>query len=108
VLKKGGKIRAGFNNPAIYMFDMDLRAQGILQVKYPIPYSDTEHLEKDKLAKMIEESQPLEFGHSLEQQIGGICKAGFLIDGFWEDRWNGKLLEDKYFASFYAVSAVKP
>lgn len=107
VLKKGGRMLAGFNNPILYAFNPELRDKGILQVKYSIPYSDAEHLEKDKLEKMIAECQPIEFSHSLEAQIGGICKAGFVISGFYEDTGNGKYLEDKFMSIFIAVSAVK-
>ena len=40
VLAKGGVLMSGFMNPVFYMFDEELEKQGVLQVKYPLPYSD--------------------------------------------------------------------
>ncbi|MFA5451160.1 MAG: class I SAM-dependent methyltransferase [Dehalococcoidales bacterium] len=40
VLKSGGTLIAGFCNPIMYMFDLKLEQQGILQVKYAVSYSD--------------------------------------------------------------------
>jgi hypothetical protein len=34
----------------------------------------------------VERGDPLEFSHTLEDQIGGQIDAGFVIAGFYEDR----------------------
>jgi ubiquinone/menaquinone biosynthesis C-methylase UbiE len=42
VLRKGGTLLAGFVNPAIYIFDLDLADRtGELRVAYQLPYADT-------------------------------------------------------------------
>jgi hypothetical protein len=38
------------------------------------------------VARQIERGEPLEFSHTLEDQIGGQIEAGFAIVGFYEDR----------------------
>ncbi|WP_256972878.1 hypothetical protein [Clostridium botulinum] len=47
-------------------------------IKYSIPYSPLSTLSEEELNKFLEEEQVLEFGHSLEQQIGGQIEAGFM------------------------------
>ena len=49
---------------------------------------------------------PLEFSHSLEDQIGGQLEAGFILVGFYEDQQNSPL--GKYMPGYYATRAVKP
>ncbi len=87
VLRHGGALLAGFMNPAIFIFDLELADDhGILEVKYSLPYSDLESASEDKRRRYVERGWPLEFSHTLEDQIGGQTDAGFLIAGFYEDR----------------------
>ena len=107
VLKKGGSMISGFTNPLLYLIDMDLEAEGILQITRSLPYSDVEQLNEKALRKLIDSNEPLEFGHTLEQLIGGQIAAGFVIAGFYEDDWGGKYPMDKHTPSFIATRAVK-
>ncbi len=50
--------------------------------------------------------EPLVFGHTLEEQIGGQLEAGFLITGFYEDRDESRLAQK--LPLFIATRAVKP
>jgi SAM-dependent methyltransferase len=87
VLRPGGALLTGFMNPVFYIFDRRLMDdRGILQVRHSIPYSDLIALTPAELAELIEHKWPLEFGHSLEDQIGAQISAGFRITGFYEDR----------------------
>jgi SAM-dependent methyltransferase len=107
VLKPGGRLLSGFMNPVFYIFDRDLMdADGILQVKYPLPYSDLTSISPDKLQKYMDSGWPLEFGHTLEAQIGGQIKVGFIIDGFYEDRDPRSKL-DRYMPIYIATRAFK-
>lgn len=108
VLVKGGVLISGFMNPVNYLFDMDeLYKNKKLIVRYKIPYSDIQQLDKKRLKEYLEDNEPLEFGHSLEQQIGGQIKAGFSIYGFYEDNSGGKDILDEYISTFIATMAVK-
>jgi len=111
VLRSGGSLLAGFNNPAVYLFDYELADRtGILQVKYQLPYSDAVDLDADELRQRIEKLEPLEFSHTLEEQIGGQLEAGFIITGLFEDRQDeetGELLA-RYMPTCIATRAVKP
>jgi SAM-dependent methyltransferase len=107
VLRRGGSLLAGFANPVRYLFDAKKADSGEFVVRHPLPYSDVASLPKEELAELLEKHEPLEFGHSLEDQIGGQIEAGFLVNGFYEDRWPGDPL-DRYFPPFIATRAVKP
>jgi SAM-dependent methyltransferase len=107
VLRPGGALLAGFMNPAFYIFDRDqMDEQGILQVKYTLPYSDLTSVAPEKLARYLEQGWPLEFGHTLEEQIGGQLEAGFVLTGFYEDRDPRSVLDD-YMPVYLATRAVK-
>ena len=107
VLKKNGRLLAGFCNPVMFIFDIDAwEKKKELNLKYKIPYSDLEQLPKEELQMRIERKEPLEFGHSLDDQIGGQIKVGFSIHGFFEDYWDDDFL-DPYIKSFVATLAVK-
>ncbi len=107
VLRTGGVLLAGFMNPVFYIFDRDLLdEQGILQVRYPLPYSDLESLPPEKLQRTLDQGWPLEFGHTLTDQIGGQLDAGFVLTGFYEDRDPRSALDD-YLPVYIATRAVK-
>lgn len=111
VLRHGGTLLAGFTNPFAYLFDQDLiERENILQVKHSIPYSDVESLPEERLRRHLEEHIPLEFSHTLDDQIGGQIAAGFSITGFFEDRFDegeDDLLSE-YVPFFISTRALKP
>ena len=108
VLKVGGSLLSGFCNPLIFLFDHHLAHEGQLQVRHSIPYSDVDSLSTEEREKLIEEGEPLCFGHSLQDQIGGQILAGFAITGFYEDFWkDDREPLDRYIASFIATRATK-
>jgi SAM-dependent methyltransferase len=111
VLRKGGVMVAGFNNPAVYLFEYDaVERTGSLEVKYTLPYSDIEHLTEEQQRRWAEAGRPLEFSHTLEDQIGGQIAAGFVITGFYEDRDPDEQDNplSKFMPVFIATRALKP
>ena len=66
-----------------------------------------EQLTPEELQQKIKDQQPLEFGHSLEAQIGGQIQAGFLICGFYEDSFGNDLL-DLHIDTYIATRAIRP
>jgi SAM-dependent methyltransferase len=111
VLRRGGVLLAGFNNPAIYLFDYELAdREGILQVKYALPYSDLTSLSAEERERTMETGAPLEFSHSLEDQIGGQLHAGLLLTDLFEDGYADEADEllTHYMPPFIATRAIKP
>lgn len=111
VLRHGGVLLSGFNNPAYYLFDYQFaEGTGILQVKHKLPYSDETSLTAAERQQLIDKECPLEFSHTLAEQIGGQLNAGFLISGFYEDAFpeaENDLLSE-YMPTFIATRANKP
>jgi SAM-dependent methyltransferase len=111
VLRRGGRLLAGFCNPAMYLFDLQLEERsGILQVKYALPYADADSLSEEERQRLIDEGTPFEFGHTLEDQIGGQLDAGFVLTGFYEDGWEEGADDvlSRHMPLFVATRAVKP
>jgi len=107
VLRPGGVLLAGFANPALYVFD-DAAAteRGELVVKHAIPYSDLTSLTDDERKRYTDKHEPLCFGHTLDDQIGGQLHAGFVLTGFYEDHDPTHPLA-KYLPTFIATRSVK-
>jgi SAM-dependent methyltransferase len=105
VLKPGGELLAGFANPVLYIFDEEEEKRGELVVRHTIPYSDLA-LPPDELARRLEIDPTLNFGHSLDDQLGGQIDAGFAIVGFYEDRLPGTRSSD-FLPTFIATRARK-
>ena len=111
VLRHSGALLAGFSNPAIYLFDYDLAdSTGVLQVKYALPYSDLTSLTEEERRQYIDKGFPLEFSHTLEDQIGGQLDVGFVITGFYEDSYSEEENDvlANYMPTFIATRAIKP
>ncbi len=106
-LRKGGYLLSGFNNPITYCFDSKLSAQGVMQLKYSVPYSDLTTLTTEERQGYLDRNEPLEFGHTIEDQIGGQTDVGFLIAGLYEDKWGNGNIEDKYFPHFLVTRSLK-
>jgi SAM-dependent methyltransferase len=107
VLRRGGLLLAGFLNPVIYLFDHRLDEKRALQVRHALPYSDMESLTADERRQLIARGEPLEFGHALQDQLGGQTDAGFAITAFYEDR-HRTLPIARYTPTYMATRAVKP
>ena len=110
VLRPGGVLLAGFTKPEIYLFDWELADRtGIFQVKYKLPYSDVTDLPEEQKERIMSKGEPLEFSHTLDDQIGGQIDAGFVITGFFEDWWNEEdEILARYMPAFITTRAVKP
>ena len=109
VLRRGGTLLAGFLNPANYIFDLDLADEtGELRVEYELPYAAPTSLNEESLRAQIERGEPLEFSHTLEDQIGGQIDVGFVISGFYEDRHGDDDPLAAYMPTLIATRATKP
>lgn len=110
VLRQGGDLLSGFSNPVVYVFDWRLAEHaGRLEVKNSLPYSDIEEMVPEAIDQLRKAGVPLEFGHTLEAQIGGQIMAGFVITGMYEDRdppgENSPL--NAYMSTFIATRALR-
>jgi SAM-dependent methyltransferase len=115
VLAPGGRLLAGFCNPLGFIFDIkawDERRAFV--VRYRIPYSDVAQRPPEELEALLRAREPLEFGHSLDSQIGGQLAVGFALRGFYEDSGgydpadpDGGDFLDPYIKTFIATLAIR-
>jgi SAM-dependent methyltransferase len=110
VLRPGGALLSGFMNPDVYIFDADAQARGELIVRHPLPFAESRDLPKDELDRLVERDHVVEFSHSLEEQIGGQLRVGFVLTDFFEDRDYGLPSEgrSRFMPTLFATRAIKP
>lgn len=104
VLVRGGRLMAGFVNPVAFAVNLFRSTSEDLRIVNKLPYSD---LDEPKLQKRVASGETLEWGHMLEDQIGGQIDAGFRIIGFYEDTQPGDPLTE-FVPNHIATLAEKP
>lgn len=107
VLRHGGVLLAGFINPVDYVFDRNLADQGIFHVNHALPYSDVTSITEKERQQDFGEEAPIEFGHTLEDQLGGQLDVGFVLTALYEDYRKGEPIAN-YMPSYIATRAIKP
>ena len=106
VLRPGGALMSGWGNPIVYMVDEEaLSSEDVpLEIKHALPYNS--RLEEQKGLKITTEGG-YQFSHTLDTQIGGQLRAGFLLKDFFEDNEENDRL-GKYCSLYAATLAIKP
>lgn len=87
VLKRGGELLAGFVNPVVFMLDLAKEREGVAQLKYKQPFSAPDLAHDPEIKALRDKGEPLDFGHTLTDQIAGQLDAGLTLTGFYEDTW---------------------
>ncbi len=109
VLRPGGLLLMGFMNPDEFVFDPDELDEGRFVVRYPLPYVEADTLSTAQRDARRAAGDFFHFSHTMEGQLGGLCRAGFAITGFCEDRrpeWDGNPIRH-YQPSMYVVRAAR-
>lgn len=105
VLKSGGILLAGFDNGMNYLFDDDGTLP--LTVKNKLPFNPLKASKKE-YKRMVDNYEGIQFSHSLEEQIGGQLKAGFILTDLYEDRnRKGCGVLREYTPQYIATRAIK-
>jgi SAM-dependent methyltransferase len=108
VLRPGGALLSGFVNPDIFLFDAEsLEQRGELIVRHRLPYSDLTHLTAAERERLWGADAPLEYSHTLTDQLGGQLAAGFVITGFTEAPHHADATAG-WLPGYFATRAVKP
>ena len=111
VLRPGGHLLSSFFNPAVFIADRDpsYAQQGLIRPKFTVPYSDLSSLDTEARQAKQARMEPLIFGHSLAQQIGGQLEAGLHLVDYIEEMHPAPRFEiEKYLPSFIATRSRKP
>jgi SAM-dependent methyltransferase len=110
VLRPGGVLLSGMMYPFYYCFDYEKAEKGELEMRHKLPYSDLTSLDEETLARYRAEGLPLEFSHTLTDQIGGQLAAGFVLTGFYEDDFGPDIKDalSRFTPTMFATCALKP
>jgi SAM-dependent methyltransferase len=106
VLRPGGILMTGFLNPDVYLFDaeaMDERDE--LVVRHRLPFNTLQLTKEERLRSYG--NGPIEFSHSLSDQIGGQLVTGFRLTHFAEAPHHGDATAP-YMFGYIATRAVRP
>ena len=103
VLKKGGLLLAGMDNGLNYLVDEEDNES--LRVTNKLPFNPLKN--EDLYKKLVDNNEGIQFSHSLEEQIGGQLKAGFILLDLYEDHNNSGQLKENA-PTFFATLARKP
>lgn len=110
VLRPGGDLLSGFMNPCFYLFDADELDRGEPPVaRYRLPYADNDRRGPDgPLPPCPSGDEAWEYSHSLETQIGGQLRAGFVLIDLYEDWWSDEATRlNRYMPTSLATRARK-
>ncbi|GHV63281.1 hypothetical protein AGMMS49587_12810 [Spirochaetia bacterium] len=102
VLKKEGVLLAGMDNGFNFLFDDTDTSP--LTVTHKLPFNP---LKDPLLYEKYVATDGVQFSHSLEEQVGGQLKAGFILTDLYEDRDRAGILP-QYAPQYIATRSVKP
>ena len=103
ILKHGGVLLTGFDNGLNFLFDED--SDSPLTIANKLPFNPLKN--RDHYEMLAKNNDGIQFSHSLEEQIGGQLKAGFILKDLYEDYNEEGLLKD-YVPTFIATLSLKP
>ena len=107
VLRPGGVLMTGFVNPDIFIFDVTaLEEREEFVVRHPLPFSSLD-LPDDERARAYGEGGPIEYSHTMTEQIGGQLATGFALTHLVEAPHHADATA-RYMPGYFATRAVKP
>jgi SAM-dependent methyltransferase len=105
VLRPGAILLTGFLNPDLFIFDDSALERGQLVVSHPLPFSTLDLTEAERLR--VDGDGPIEYSHSLTDQIGGQLAAGFILTHLAEAPHHAGVTA-RYMPGYIATRAIKP
>jgi SAM-dependent methyltransferase len=106
VLRPGGILLAGFMNPDVFIFDIAaLDGLGELVVRHRLPFTTLDLPDAERLSSYG--TGPIEYSHSLTEQIGGQLAAGFVLTHLAEAPHHADATA-RYMPGYLATRATKP
>lgn len=101
MLKPGGVLLAGLDNGVNFWFDDNEE-----RLTYTMPFNPL--VNPDHRALLERQDCGMQFSHTIDEQIGGQLKAGFILTDVFEDTNGQGNLRDHNIPTFWATRAVKP
>ena len=105
VLRPGGTLLTGFLNPDIFIFDLAALEAGEFVVRHRIPYSTIDLPDAERRRAYAD--GPIEYSHSLTEQIGGQLAAGFTLTHLVEAPHHADATA-RYMPGYIATRGIRP
>jgi SAM-dependent methyltransferase len=105
VLRPGGTLLTGFLNPDIFIFDLAALEAGEFVVRHRIPYSTLDLPDAERRRAYAD--GPIEYSHSLTEQIGGQLAAGFTLTHLVEAPHHAEATA-RYMPGYIATRGIRP
>ncbi|MCI1208663.1 MAG: class I SAM-dependent methyltransferase [Treponema sp.] len=100
VLKRGGRLLAGFDNGFNYLFDEDETA-----IRHRLPFNPLKN--PSQMESLRRDDSGVQFSHSIEEELGGQLRAGFKLLDIFEDTNGEGILHEHNCPCFYATCVEK-
>lgn len=101
VLKHGGILLCGLGNEINYLVD-----ENETVISNEMPFNP---LTNDRYKKQLEEEDcGMQFSHTIEEQLGGQLKAGFVLTDIFGDTNGEGRLHEMNVETYYVTRAVRP
>ena len=101
VLKRGGALLSGLDSGVNFIVDAAEE-----RIVNRLPFDPVAN--PDQMQQLKDQDAGVQFSHTLEEQIGGQLKAGFMLTDLYEDTNGEGRLHDLNIPSFIATKAIKP
>jgi hypothetical protein len=72
-----------------------------------VPYSDQKSLDSEDFKRFVYPEVPMEFGHSLSDQMGLLMREGFMLADMFEDHWQPLEALDNFFPPLINALAIR-
>ena len=99
ILKKGGILVCGLDNGINFITNDEEK------IENKLPFNPLKHQEQMDL--LLKEDSGVQFSHTLEEQIGGQLKTGFILTDLFEDTNGYGRLHELNIPTFIATRAIK-
>lgn len=100
VLKKGGVLLSGLDNGIGYAFN-----DAETSLKYQLPFNPLK--DRGLYEDSLRNDWGIQFSHTVEEQIGGQLRAGFVLQDIYQDTNGAGRLHEYNVPTFFATKAVK-
>ncbi len=100
ILKKGGILVSGLDN------GMNFITNDGEKIENPLPFNPLKN--KEQMELLEKDNDGVQFSHTIEEQIGGQLKAGFVLTDIYEDTNSAGRLYDLNIPCFIATRCIKP
>lgn len=101
VLKPGGILLAGWDNGVNYAYGEEEE-----ELCYHLPYNPLK--DPALYEESVQNGWGIQFSHTIEEQLGGQLRAGFVLQDIYQDTNGEGKLQEYGLPCFYATKAVKP